>query len=89
MYSVKTVAFLFITFAIIFNAKSESEWSKWGDLAKLKPNAKELIANRVDRGHDDDISYEVQLVTNGSGKAIDIDEYVVQIDKLPDGKNKT
>lgn len=62
-------------------------WSDWIDLANHKPDAASLKKARADRGHDEK-DYEVQRIDNGTGSAVNIDEYVVRIDTLPSGMNK-
>jgi hypothetical protein len=62
-------------------------WSPWSDLAKFKPDAATLQQVRAGRGHVNK-DYKVQRIDDGDGIAINVDEYVVRIDKLPAGRNK-
>ncbi|WP_037317374.1 hypothetical protein [Ruegeria halocynthiae] len=63
-------------------------WSDWVDLANFKPDAAPLQQTRADRGHSAK-DYKVQRIDEGTGSAVNVDEYVVRIDTLPSGMNKT
>ncbi|UES49918.1 hypothetical protein [Roseibium aggregatum] len=62
-------------------------WSPWVDLANFKPDAAPLKQARANRGHSTK-DYKIQRIHEGSGDAVNIDEYVVRIDALPTGMNK-
>lgn len=68
------------------NARAEV-WSPWADLASFKPDAATLKQARAGRGHNQK-DYEIQRIDDGDGDAINVDEYIVRIDALPQGKNK-
>lgn len=80
---------LFITLLASWsNLYASNTWDQWKDLAQLQPDAKQLQASRTARGHDDAYVYSVQKISGGAGKAINIDEYAIQIDSLPRGMSK-
>lgn len=73
--------------AVVSRVEAEEVWAPWADLAKLKPSHAELIRARTDRGWPKK-DYKVQRVSKGTGAAVNVDEYAVQIDKLPDGMSE-
>jgi len=75
-----------LVFSTCSSARADA-WLPWKDLANFKPNGDQLIAARSDRGHPKK-KFWVQRVADGSGSAINVDEYIVRISKLPAGVSK-
>ncbi len=75
------------SFSTIHFAYADNVWTPWKDLANHKPAQAALIKARTDRGHDEK-SYNIQKISEGSGDAINVDKYMVNITRLPNGWNK-
>lgn len=75
-------ALLLAVFTISNAAHSQPVWEPWRDLANHVPVAEDLIKERTKTGATEK-KYQMQRITLGSGKAINVDEYVVRIDKTP------
>lgn len=69
-------------------ASAQNVWDPWLDLINFEPNAVSLIKARNDRNHTQK-KYNVQRISKGKGKALNIDEYVVRISTLPNGWSDT
>jgi hypothetical protein len=69
-------------------ALADNAWTPWVDLATHTPDKTKMMKARADRGHSAK-SYDVQDIAEGWGKAVNVDEYVVRIDKLPNGWTKS
>ncbi|QEW21739.1 hypothetical protein LA6_003951 [Marinibacterium anthonyi] len=87
----KPTGYLALTLAAALAASplaAAETWTPWADLGKFKPDQKALIDARTERNPGSKKEYEVQLIAEGLGEAVNVDEYVVQITKLPTGMSK-
>lgn len=89
MHHVQWIIVLALSISSWSNVHASNPWDPWKDLGKLKPNAQKLQQERSKRGPKDTWDYTVQRVSKGSGQAINVDEYVVQINTLPTNLSKT
>tara|TARA_R110002049_G_scaffold148242_2_gene311154 strand:+ start:11306 stop:12130 length:825 start_codon:yes stop_codon:yes gene_type:complete len=88
MRQMKRIILLALLLSSWSSVHASNSWDQWKDLAKLKPDAKQLQEERSKRAPEDEWNYTIQRVSKGSGKAVNVDEYAVQIDALPTGMSK-